>query len=138
MHCLVRSAGCLAKPASSWSFINGIMKSYSFPRPLQPGLLNTVKTMRVAAGNRYAGMLLPSALFLFGCQSPVVPLDLSATTPAYEQSKTSAYHAHEGTFFRLKAQELHRRSLVYGELFGPDSDWVQGARLLARFYEQSA
>ena len=94
--------------------------------------------MTLVANNRHAVMLLPAALLLVGCHKPAAPLNLNATAPAYEQSNIAGYHDNEAAFFRLKARELHQRMLVYWQLFGPDSDWVQGARILARFYEEAA
>jgi hypothetical protein len=66
------------------------------------------------------------------------PLDLSSPDPAYDQRKIASFHRREAHYFRLQAQELSERVLVYESLFGPDSEWVKGARLLARFYEESA
>ena len=94
--------------------------------------------MSLVANNRHAILLLSAALFLVGCHRPAAPLNLNSTAPVYEQSNIAGYHDNEAAFFRLKARELHQRILVYGELFGPDSDWVRSARLLARFYEESA
>ena len=36
------------------------------------------------------------------------------------------------------AQDYHHRVAVYERLFGPQSDWVEGTRLLAESYEAAA
>jgi hypothetical protein len=36
------------------------------------------------------------------------------------------------------ADDLSHRALMYERLFGPKSDWVEGTRLLAQFYEDAA
>jgi hypothetical protein len=77
-------------------------------------------------------------LVLSGCSQAAVPLDLTSPNPRLDQTKIAGYYGQEAAFFRLKAEELKERILVYEDLFGGDSDWVKGARLLARFYEESA
>ena len=39
---------------------------------------------------------------------------------------------------RQMAHDLSHRALMYERLFGPKSDWVEGTRLLAQFYEDAA
>ena len=39
---------------------------------------------------------------------------------------------------RELAEEQANRAALYERIFGPDSDWVSGARLLNQFYETSA
>jgi hypothetical protein len=39
---------------------------------------------------------------------------------------------------RQKAEEQASLVLVYGRLFGYDSEWVSGAQLLTQFYEEVA
>ena len=40
--------------------------------------------------------------------------------------------------FRQKADETAERAAAYGQLFGEESEWVSGARLLGEFYRQEA
>jgi hypothetical protein len=37
-----------------------------------------------------------------------------------------------------KAEDLSEQAAAYERLFGRDSDWVTGARLLAEYYEEEA
>ena len=39
---------------------------------------------------------------------------------------------------RQQAEELTHRAMVYEGLFGRESEWVTGTRLLAQFYEEAA
>jgi len=66
------------------------------------------------------------------------PLDLNSTDPKYDQSAIAGFHSLEAAFFRLKAQELSQNALVYQNLFGDNSEWVKGARLLEQFYVTAA
>ncbi|HEY6973051.1 MAG TPA: hypothetical protein VI359_01980 [Nitrospiraceae bacterium] len=86
-----------------------------------------------------AGLLV---LFLmvagFSCARTPVPLDLTSPDPSQDQRKIAGYHSREATVFRLKADEFSQRVMVYERLFGPESEWVEGARLLVQFYEDAA
>lgn len=73
-----------------------------------------------------------------GCVSTTTPLDLTSLDPETDQRKIADYHRQDAVFFRLKARELAERIVAYQGLFGADSEWVNGARLLAQFYENAA
>ncbi len=73
-----------------------------------------------------------------GCNGPGSPLDLMTMDPVQDQGKIAAYYVLEAARLRQKAQELTDRAGAYELLFGRESDWVRGARLLAQFYEETA
>lgn len=73
-----------------------------------------------------------------GCVTTTTPLDLTSLDPETDQRKIADYHKQDAVFFRLKARELAERIETYQSLFGTDSEWVSGARLLAQFYEHAA
>jgi hypothetical protein len=73
-----------------------------------------------------------------GCVRTPAPLDLTSSDPFQDQWKIAGYYRHEAALFRTKADELSQRTAVYERLFGADSEWVTGARLLAQFYEDAA
>ena len=70
---------------------------------------------------------LPLAFAVLGCAHGSEPLDLTSPNPASDQRKIANYYSREAEFFRLKADELSQRIVVYEGLFGPDSEWVKGA-----------
>lgn len=73
-----------------------------------------------------------------GCASPQAPLDLSSMDPLQDQWAIATHHAQEASRLRQKAEELSARITVYEHLFGSDSDWVSGSRLLLDTYEEAA
>ena len=73
-----------------------------------------------------------------GCAGPATELDLSAQDSRQDQRKIAQYHRHEAARLRQQSEELSVRVSVYERLFGPDSDWVAGTRLLAQSYEEAA
>ncbi|MGA6828873.1 hypothetical protein ACO9S2_14845 [Nitrospira sp. NS4] len=94
--------------------------------------------MRGQTCNPTMVLILPLAFAAVGCVRTAVPLDLASPDPTYDQTKIAAYYSREAAFFRLKSQEFAQRVLVYEGLFGTNSEWVKGARLLERYYEDAA
>ena len=79
------------------------------------------------------GLLLTTACVK---SSPV--LDLTTLDSGHDHSAIASYHLHEAAVLRLKGQNAAAQARQYERLFGSDSDWVAGARLLAQFYEETA
>jgi hypothetical protein len=73
-----------------------------------------------------------------GCASVPAPLNLMSLDPAVDQRKIADYYRQDALFFRLKAREMAERIVTYQSLFGAESEWVNGARLLEQFYEHAA
>ncbi|WP_455371378.1 hypothetical protein [Petrachloros mirabilis] len=94
--------------------------------------------MRDRPCNTYLISLVAAACAALGCTSVTAPLNLSSADPTFNQRKIAEFHSREAASFRLKAQDLSERILVYTLLFGPDSDWVRGTRLLEQYYLDSA
>lgn len=75
---------------------------------------------------------------LWSCVGVGPPLDLSSMDPSQDQWRIAEYYSREATRYRLKSQDLYARTLIYERLFGADSEWVTGTRLLAQSYEDAA
>jgi len=73
-----------------------------------------------------------------GCTGPRVDLDLMAYDQTQDQRKIAEFYSQEAARLQEKSEELSARIAVYERLFGPDSDWVAGTRLLAQSYEEAA
>src|SRR5579885_1743546 len=71
---------------------------------------------------------------LSGCYSPRTPLGLTSFDPGEEQVAIARYYQQEAERYRRRAEEALSQAAVYERLFGADSDWVKGARLLADSY----
>jgi hypothetical protein len=83
------------------------------------------------------GLLLGTACH-HGPMIPYVPLHTASDDPSQDHWKIATYYRLEAVASRQKAEELANRVEVYERLFGRESDWVAGTRLLAQFYEESA
>ncbi len=75
-----------------------------------------------------------------GCTTPITKDELELTThdPAQDHRKIAAYYSHEAAKLRQASEEMSVRITVYERLFGPTSDWANGARLLTQSYEDAA
>lgn len=72
------------------------------------------------------------------CAGLESPRDLSTMDPFQDQREIAVYYGLEAARLHRKAEELTDRAAAYELLFGPDSDWVRGTRLLAQFYKETA
>ncbi|MGQ0695940.1 MAG: hypothetical protein ACT4OL_10245 [Nitrospiraceae bacterium] len=59
-------------------------------------------------------------------------------TRSEQQSQIAQLYSQEAAMLRGKAELLKRRAELYAGLFGAESEWVTGTRLLAEFYEDVA
>jgi len=64
--------------------------------------------------------------------------DMVDFDPADDQRAIAAHYQHEAALYQRKAAELLERASAYERMFGAESDWVTGTRLLASFYEEQA
>ena len=84
-------------------------------------------------------LLLLSLLLQLGCSSaPTAPLEMTTLEPGEDHEKISHYYRREAVLARQQAGELTNQAAAYEQLFGPESDWVSGTKLLVQFYEAVA
>ena len=73
-----------------------------------------------------------------GCGTPDRQFDLLSFNTATDQPLIARYYHEEAFRYRQQADEYDARSEMYARMFGPDSDWALGARLLAQSYRLAA
>ena len=84
-------------------------------------------------------LFLAGLLFATGCNRGLGgPLDASSLDPSQDHLKIASFYSREAMLSRQKAAEQASRAVTYEQLFGRDSDWVAGAQMLTRFYEDAA
>jgi hypothetical protein len=76
--------------------------------------------------------------FCAGCAAPDRQLDLLSFNTSIDQSRIARYYQNEAFRFRRQAENSDARAEMYERMFGPESDWVSGARLLAQSYRFAA
>ena len=76
--------------------------------------------------------------FWAGCTAPDRGFDLTSFNTSSDQQLIARYYQEEALRYRQQADDLDVRAEMYERMFGPDSDWVSGTRLLARSYRLAA
>ena len=83
---------------------------------------------------------LPAALVLIllgGCSAQSTSYELSSYAPAADQLALAGYHREEAQRLKQKSEELLARAVLFDRLFGAESDWARGTRLLAQYYDDA-
>jgi hypothetical protein len=91
---------------------------------------------RRRGGSQWSVLL--GGLMLWSCVASGPPVDLESMDPSQDQWHIAQYYSREAARLRQKSRDLYEQGLIYERLFGADSDWVSGARVLARSYEEAA
>ena len=74
-----------------------------------------------------------------GCsRGSTVVLDPASHDPGQDHWAIASYYSREAALSRQQAEALANRVVVYERLFGRESDWVSGTRLLMQYYEEAA
>ena len=76
--------------------------------------------------------------FWAGCAAPDRGFDLTSFNTSSDQQLIARYYQEEALRYRQQADDLDVRAEMYERMFGPDSDWVSGTRLLAQSYRLAA
>ena len=82
-------------------------------------------------------ILLLGFVLVSGCSSADV-LDLVSRDPGQDHGAIASYYTREAALSRQQAEELTDRVVLYEGLFGQQSDWVTGTKLLVKFYQEMA
>lgn len=72
-----------------------------------------------------------------GCAQREV-IDMTSFDPSQDQTAIVGYYRGQAMDLREKAAALAESAVRYEHLFGPQSDWVSGARKLSQYYAAAA
>ena len=73
-----------------------------------------------------------------GCAKPVQTVDTASFGPLQDQQAIVGYNRAEAMVLKEKAAAIAESAIRYERLFGPQSDWVSGARQLSQYYAVAA
>ena len=82
--------------------------------------------------------VLLGSLALWSCVASGPVVNLESMDPSLDHWRIAQYHYREAARFRQRSRDLYEQGLIYERLFGGESEWVSGSRLLARSYEEAA
>jgi hypothetical protein len=112
--------------------------SYCFPR-MNSQCVSLVEQGEPPSMHPLALVLVLSFLLTSGCaRGPTAILDLVSRDPGQDHWAIAAYYSRQAAESRQQAEALTGSMVAYERLFGPESDWVTGTRLLVQFYEDAA
>jgi hypothetical protein len=83
-------------------------------------------------------LILLCLLTAAGCAQPIEINDMTSLDPSQDQSTIAGYYRDGAMDMRKKAASLAESAVRYEHLFGPQSDWVSGARRLSQYYAAMA
>jgi hypothetical protein len=67
-----------------------------------------------------------------------VKVDTISFGPSQDQQTVVGYYRAEAMVLKEKATAIGESAVRYEKLFGPESDWVSGARQLSQYYAVAA
>jgi hypothetical protein len=73
-----------------------------------------------------------------GCAQPVETIDMTSFDPSQDQMVIVGYYRGQAMDLKEKAAAIAEGAVRYEHLFGPQSDWVSGARKLSQYYAAAA
>ena len=97
-------------------------------------LLRLILTHHVGRGV----LILLGSLAVVGCAQPIETIEMTSFDPSQDQAAIVSYYRGQAMDLREKAAEHAESAIRYEHLFGPQSDWVSGARKLSQYYAESA
>jgi hypothetical protein len=83
-------------------------------------------------------LVLLYVLTVAGCAQPIETIEMTSFDPSHDQMAIAGYYRDGAMDMREKAASLAESAVRYEQLFGPQSDWVSGARQLSQYYAAAA
>lgn len=103
---------------------------------------DTMNQRRRATISNYVGtgvLILLCSLAAVGCSQPDKTVETISFGPLQEdQQIVAGYYRDEAMVLKEKAALSAESAVRYEHLFGPQSDWVSGARQLSQYYAVAA
>ena len=87
----------------------------------------------------WSALIVLCMLAAVGCAPQhVETIEMTSFDPSQDQAAIVGYYRDEAMDLREKAAEHAESAIRYERLFGPQSDWVSGARQLSQYYAAAA
>ena len=83
-------------------------------------------------------LILLCSLAAVGCAHPVETIGTTSVDQLQDQMAIVGYYRAEAMVLKEKAAAIAESAVRYEQLFGPQSDWVSGARQLSQYYAVAA
>ena len=101
--------------------------------------MNNLADTKLSCLIRWNVLTVLCSLGAAGCApSSVETIEMTSFDPSQDQVAIVSYYRGQAMDLREKAAGYAESALRYEHLFGPQSDWVSGARALSQYYAESA
>ena len=100
--------------------------------------MNNLRRATVSHHVGWGVLIVLCSLAVAGCAQPVETIDTTSFGPSQDQIAIANYYRSEAMVLKEKAVAIAESAVRYEHLFGPQSDWVSGARQLSRYYAVAA
>lgn len=101
--------------------------------------MNNLSRTKLSQRVRWNVLIVLCSLAAAGCTQPhVETIEMTSFDPSQDQAAIVGYYREEAMDLREKAASYAESAVRYEHLFGPQSDWVSGARKLSQYYAESA
>ena len=96
--------------------------------------MNNLRLPQVGTGI----LILLCSLAAVGCAQSIETIDRTSVDSLQDQIAIVGYYRAEAMVLKEKAAAIAESAVRYEHLFGPQSDWVSGARQLSQYYAVAA
>ena len=86
----------------------------------------------------WGALIVLGVLTMVGCAQPVETIDRTSVDSLQDQMAVADNYRSEAMVLKEKAAAIAESAVRYEQLFGPQSDWVSGARQLSQYYAVAA
>ena len=100
--------------------------------------MNNLQCATVSSLIRWGVLVVFCLLTAAGCAQPVKTIDTTSVDSSQDQRASAGYYRAEAMVLKEKAAMIAESAVRYEQLFGPQSDWVSGARQLSQYYAVAA
>ena len=100
--------------------------------------MNNLLRATVTHHVEWSVLILLGSFAAAGCAQPVQTVDTASFGPSQDQQAIVGYYRTEAMVLKEKAAAIAESAVRYEQLFGPESDWVGGARQLSQYYAVAA
>lgn len=100
--------------------------------------MNTLSRATSTPHGGWGRLMVLCVLVTAGCAQPAETIDRTSLDLSQDQMAIAGYYRAEAMALEEKAAAIAESAVRYEQLFGPQSDWVSGARQLSQYYAVAA
>ena len=100
--------------------------------------MNSLRCATLSAHVGRGALVVFCLLAAAACAQPIETIEMTSFDPSPDQVTIAGYYRDGAMDMKGKAASLAESAARYEQLFGPQSDWVSGAKQLSQYYAAMA